>query len=180
MEAPRIDVATPTNTISSSVVFLAPTAAIVLLVGGAVWGVTQLVWIGVGVVLAWIFGALVLLAGLHDNRRRQQDALAAAPSGTIFAGRAFLLPDLGSTGRQVVGTIRFDPSGVHFAPRKRASNETSIAWSAIGSVRLGPMPGKIAVGALELVMHDGTSRRFEIPTYAKLAESLVDASRWIT
>jgi hypothetical protein len=42
------------------------------------------------------------------------------------------------------------------------------------------MPRKIAVGQLELVMHDGTSKRFEIPTYAKLAECLEDASRWIT
>lgn len=67
MEAPHVDVTTPMSTIRSSVVILGSAGAFVLLVAGAVVGGARLAWIAVGVVLAWILGALVLSVGLHDK-----------------------------------------------------------------------------------------------------------------
>lgn len=172
IKLPPGEVVTPKGFTRSVLRIFIPIVVVVVVGVGALAGSAG--WIGGAIAVAVI--ALILGIELplirRGQQRRQQRLTEILPSGGIYLCRSSMYPIAGGRGLPTAGLLFFGESEVLFTPKKSEKAPTSISWTEVAHFRLAPMPGKIGVGLLTLVLKDNSSRRFSVANFGPMARQV--------
>jgi len=133
-----------------------------------------------GVILSVMALVLVMWVGLgiplyfRAQKNQRADLLASAPDGTIYACRARLLGNSGSSLSGVPGTIAFGRGGLIFQSHgHNTEKHLALSWPDISRANLRPSSGLPLVGAV-FVAHlpSGSQFTWLMSQYRPLAAAL--------